>query len=160
MNALKKNKPLISIIIVNWNGMKWLKKCLSSLSAQTYRPIEIIVVDNKSSDNSLEYIKKHFRKVRVIESHTNGGFAVANNIGVQKCTGKYILFLNTDIWVERTFIHQMYQFYCTHTYDVISPIERRYFEQKPFKCNTTLDITVIPAYYFPKYTKEKQFYLG
>ena len=62
------NKNLVSVIIVNWNGKKWLKKCLYSLLSQTYKQLEIILIDNASSDDSVQYLKKNYSDIRLIES--------------------------------------------------------------------------------------------
>ena len=64
---------LISIIIVNWNGKKWLGKCITSLQRQTYNNFEIILVDNNSTDGSIEYVKNKFPKVITIRSKKNLG---------------------------------------------------------------------------------------
>src|SRR5258708_9727416 len=98
---------LASIIIVNWNGKKHLETCLSSLQKQEYSPIEIIVVDNASSDDSVEYIRKHFPKTKIIINQENLGFAEANNIGYRQTKGEYIIFLNNDTRVEKNFLSEL-----------------------------------------------------
>ncbi|MDO8658524.1 MAG: glycosyltransferase family 2 protein [Candidatus Levybacteria bacterium] len=97
------NKPLVSIIIVNWNGENVIGECLSSLFAQNYKNIEVIVVDNNSFDSSKKIIKK-FEKVKFIENEKNKGFAAGNNIGFKKASGKYILLLNNDTEVSKEFL--------------------------------------------------------
>ena len=57
---MNKINPLVSVVIVNFNGKKWLKNCLNSLSMQTYSSLEIIVVDNNSSDDSVKYLKQNY----------------------------------------------------------------------------------------------------
>ena len=96
-------KPLVSVIIVNWNGAEIIADCLKSLSKQNYKPIEIIVVDNKSSDNSCDVIRK-FKDVTLIASDINTGFAGGNNLGYSKAKGKHILLLNTDTIVPKDFL--------------------------------------------------------
>lgn len=96
-------KPLVSIIIVNWNGAELLYNCLSNILKQDYKNIEVIVVDNKSVDNSEAIIKK-FKQVILIKSNTNLGFAGGNNLGVKSANGKYILLLNTDTTVSKDFL--------------------------------------------------------
>lgn len=90
------SKPLVSIIILNWNGRKWLEICLPSLSKVRYPNIEIIVVNNGSTDDSHKYIKKNFPNVKVVTIKENIGYAAANNTGVRSAKGAYILFLNND----------------------------------------------------------------
>lgn len=99
--------PLISVIILNWNGKKFLHTCLSSLTKITTPRIEIIVVDNHSSDDSVVYIKKTFPKVNVIASRKNNGFAGGNNVGAGIATGQYLLFLNNDTKVTKEFLIPM-----------------------------------------------------
>lgn len=97
------NTPLVSVIIVNWNGDKIIGNCLSSLLEQNYKNIEVIVVDNNSSDRSRDVIKS-FKNVLLVESAINTGFAKGNNIGFQKTKGKYILLLNSDVMVTSGFL--------------------------------------------------------
>lgn len=91
------NKPLVSIIIVNYNGAKYLKKCLNSIAEQTYKNYEVILVDNNSTDNSLGIIK-NYTFVKVIKLNKNYWFAKANNIGFCLSHGEYILLLNNDAY--------------------------------------------------------------
>ena len=99
-------EPLVSIVILNWNGKQHLKECLLSLKKQTYKNLEVILVDNGSTDGSVDYIKDNFGDfVKLIENKANLGFAEGNNIGIRNSSGKYILLLNNDIkadplWAE------------------------------------------------------------
>ena len=94
------NKIDLSIIIVNWNTKDLLVQCIESISNTTVQVnFEIIVVDNNSSDNSVEYLKKNFPYVKLICLDDNYGFAKANNIGIKECKGKYISLINSDIIV-------------------------------------------------------------
>lgn len=95
---------LISIIIVNWNGRKWLKRCLDSLAAQTYKDYEIIFVDNNSQDGSVKFVKKNYPFVNIVLSSSNLGFAGGNNLGYKHSHGEYVLLLNNDTWVEPGFL--------------------------------------------------------
>jgi GT2 family glycosyltransferase len=100
------NIPLVSVIIVNYNGRTFLKKCLSSLLLQSYPAMEIIFVDNGSKDGSIEYIKKEFPSVKIIANNENSGFAKGNNIGIKTAKGELIATLNTDTevtpqWLEK-----------------------------------------------------------
>ncbi len=99
-------KRLVSVIIVNWNGKRFLKECLSSLYSQDYKNIEVIFVDNNSKDGSVEYIKKNFPKAKIIVNKENLGFAEGNNIGYKKALGDYILFLNNDTKVTKDFLSE------------------------------------------------------
>jgi len=153
-------KDRVSVIIVNWNGKKWLKKCLDSLENQTYKNREIIIVDNASNDGSAEYLSKEYPKIRLIKNKKNLGFSTANNMGVKLSTGKYLLLINNDAWVEEDFIEKLLIFYKKHDYSVISPLEKRYKKEEITVLNTTIDPIVGPAYFIPKLNKKKLFYMS
>lgn len=91
--------PLISVLILNYNGADLLEECILSVIQTRYMPIEIIVIDNNSTDNSLEIIEK-FKKVKIIRNYENYGYAEGNNIGISKCSGKYVVTLNNDMTVD------------------------------------------------------------
>lgn len=87
---------LVSIIIVNYNGRRHLAECLGSLAASEASTEETIVVDNASSDGSVEYLKREFPNVLVVALDRNYGFAEANNRGAETARGEYLVFLNND----------------------------------------------------------------
>ncbi len=86
----------ISVIILNYNGMKYINNCLISLHNQTHKDYEILVVDNNSSDYSAEFIAQNFPTVKLISAKENLGFGGGNNLGAQHATGQYLVFLNQD----------------------------------------------------------------
>lgn len=86
---------LVSIIVLNHNGRRWLKQCIPTIRQQTYSPIEIIVTDNNSTDDSLECLKQ-FPEVKILRHAKNYGYTTANNLGAQAATGEYLFFLNND----------------------------------------------------------------
>ena len=87
----------LSIVVVNYNVKYFLENCLISLEkACASLETEIIVFDNNSADGSREYLEARFSNVRFIWNDENVGFATANNMALQVCTGRYILFLNPD----------------------------------------------------------------
>ena len=96
--------PKVSVVILNWNGKNYLRNCLQSLKKVTYSPLEIIVVDNNSSDGSQEYIEKHYPNVHLIKNKKNYGFAKANNIGFKASSGEYVVILNNDTIVTPGFL--------------------------------------------------------
>jgi GT2 family glycosyltransferase len=98
---------LVSVIVVNMNGRHFLERCLSSLLAQAYSPVEIILVDNASTDGSQAWVAEHFASVRVIANAANRGFAAANNQGIAVAEGDYIALLNNDAWVERDWLQRL-----------------------------------------------------
>ena len=97
-------KPLVSIILVNWNGRRFLKRCLQSLERVTYTPREIILVDNASTDGSVEWVSEKYSNIRIVRNHENLGFAGGHDAGVAVARGKYILLLNVDTIVEPSFL--------------------------------------------------------
>lgn len=92
--------PLISVVIVNYNGDAHLPELLASLERQSYPNREIIVVDNHSRDNSRVFIREHYPRTLLLEQDRNTGFAAAVNTGVAASRGEYILVLNNDILVD------------------------------------------------------------
>ena len=102
-----KNQFLVSVIIVNFNGKNYLEKCLESLMKINYEKYEIILVDNNSSDKSIEFVKNSFPSVIIIKLNKNYGFAEPNNIGAKNAKGDLLLFLNNDTVVRPNFINEM-----------------------------------------------------
>jgi len=96
--------PLVSIIILNWNGLEHLETCLPSVMEQTYENIEVIVVDNGSTDGSIEYVKENYDNVKLICNSDNVGFAEGNNVGIREAAGEYIVALNNDTEVDANWI--------------------------------------------------------
>ena len=93
----EKNDGRISVIIVSWNVREFLVPCINSIIAKTsFKDYEIIVVDNASSDGTVETVKNRFPSVKLIENGENLGFARACNIGAKKARAKYLFFLNPD----------------------------------------------------------------
>jgi GT2 family glycosyltransferase len=99
----------VSILIVNFNGARVLKNCLDSLQRCGYADREVIVVDNASSDGSLDLLRK-YPWAKVIRSETNLGFAGGNNLGLRHCTGDYVLLLNNDTVVCAGFLEALCQY--------------------------------------------------
>lgn len=98
---------LISVIVLNWNGSQLLDQCLSSLMLQTYSPLEIIVVDNASTDHSIDFIKDKFPGIKLIVNERNLGYGAGNNIGIRESRGRYIMILNNDTRVEPDCIEEL-----------------------------------------------------
>jgi len=99
--------PLLSVIIVNWNGREYLPACLDSLREQTCRDFETIVVDNGSYDGSLELLRDAYPWVRVVPLAENTGFARGNNAGFEVSRGTYIVTLNNDTRVDRAWLAEL-----------------------------------------------------
>ncbi len=98
--------PRIAVIIVNWNGRRHLERSLGAMGAQTYRALDVVVVDNASTDGSKEMVRDRFPEVRLIENTSNLGFAAANNVGIKDSSAPFVATLNNDTearpdWLER-----------------------------------------------------------
>ena len=92
----------VSVIIVNWNTPAYLKACLESLYREPVPKVsyDVWVVDNASTDNSVEMVKRDFPQVNLIENTENSGFSKANNMAIRKSTGRYVFLLNSDAEVH------------------------------------------------------------
>jgi hypothetical protein len=90
--------------------MKWLPDCFGSILKQDYKNYEIIFVDNASSDHSVQWVKKQYPKTKIIVNDKNLGFSHANNIGWRYASGEYVLFLNNDTSVTKTFLTELVSF--------------------------------------------------
>jgi GT2 family glycosyltransferase len=100
---------MISVVVVNYNGKKFLDNCISSLFNQTYEDFEIIVVDNGSSDNSSTYIRERYPSVILVETGTNLGFAGGTNAGIRTAKGEFILTLNNDTIADSHLLEEIVQ---------------------------------------------------
>jgi hypothetical protein len=108
--GMKMDKPRVSVIVLNWNGRRFLEKCLGSLLNQDYPNFEVLLVDNGSSDGSVEFAQSKFGEnpnVRVIALRNNYGFSKGNNIGIKYAQGKYVIVLNNDTEVKPNFITEL-----------------------------------------------------
>ena len=91
---------MISVIIVNWNRAALLRSCLESLARQQGAELEILVVDNGSSDGSPKMVLREFPQAKLIRNRTNRGFCAANNQGIALARGEFIALLNNDAEAE------------------------------------------------------------
>jgi len=98
---------LVSIIIVNYNGKNYLEQCLNSLKKVDFNDFEIILVDNNSTDDSLEFVKNNYPSIIIVKLDKNRGFAEPNNMGAKIAKGKFLLFLNNDTVVTPNFITKL-----------------------------------------------------
>ena len=96
-----------SVIVPNWNGLRFIGMCLDSLKRSTFEDFEVIVVDNGSTDGSRELMQEKYSWIRLITLPTNMGFAIACNRGIQAAKGDYICLLNNDIEVEPDWLAEL-----------------------------------------------------
>lgn len=100
-------KERVSVIIPNWNGLKWLPVCLDSLRNQTYADFVTYVVDNGSVDGSAEFITTHYPEVRLIRNAKNLGFAGGMNVGILASKGEYVVSLNNDTEADHLWLAEL-----------------------------------------------------
>ncbi|MBR73922.1 MAG: glycosyl transferase [Dehalococcoidaceae bacterium] len=99
--------PLVTIIVLNYNAGELLVNCVDSLQKSTYQNLEIIVVDNISTDNSQNKCKEKFPSIKLIQNNENLGYCGGNNVGIREAKGKYVVILNPDTIVEPNCIDEL-----------------------------------------------------
>jgi len=97
----------VEIIIVNFNGMKFIKDLLKSIEQQTLKPDKITIVDNASKDNSVKFIEKNYPQINLIKNSKNYGFAKGNNIALRQSDAKYVVLLNYDTIVDKNWLQEL-----------------------------------------------------
>lgn len=110
-----------SFIIVNYNGKKFLKRLIESIQNQINSTFEIIIVDNASTDGSVEYITKYFPKIKLIKS-PNVGFGRGCNLGAKSAKGKFLVFLNPDVYLTKNYLENYLKFYHLKSLQYPEPI--------------------------------------
>lgn len=101
----------VSVVVPVYNTSKYLRRCLDSLVKQTLRDIEIIVINDKSTDDSKDIIneyEKNYDNIKVIHNKTNKGIGYNRNLGIEKASGEYISFIDSDDWVVSDMYEKMY----------------------------------------------------
>jgi GT2 family glycosyltransferase len=123
--------PKVSIIVLNYNGKHFLNDCISSILKQDFIDYELLIVDNNSSDGSIEYIKNNFPEVILVESGKNLGFAGGNNLGVKHSKGELIVLLNNDTIVNEGWLTGLVEAINKENVAIASPLILN--EQTPMK---------------------------
>jgi GT2 family glycosyltransferase len=100
-------QALVSVVIPNWNGIKHLPTCLDSLHEQTYPKVEVIVVDNASTDGSQALVQNQYNRVWLVSLPENRGFTGACNAGVETANGEFVILLNNDTEVDKHWIEEV-----------------------------------------------------
>lgn len=103
----------ITVVLVNYNGKKFLKKCIESIYNQTYKNILILIVDNNSTDGSVQWLAVNYPEIKVIACKKNYGFSKGNNIGISYAMGHgadYILLLNVDTVIGQSMIGYLLEY--------------------------------------------------
>ena len=103
-------QPLVYVIVLNYNGRRWLKNCFDALLKTKYDNYRIVLIDNASNDGSVEIVRSEFSQIEVIVNHSNLGFSEGNNIGVRKALmegAEYVVLLNPDTKVEPEWLKEL-----------------------------------------------------
>ncbi len=110
---MKKNKfnPLVSIIIPCYNGEKYLSETIASALNQTYKPIEVIFIDDCSKDRSLQIARTYKNKIKIMTCNKNSGPSYARNMGLKEARGEYIQFLDSDDIIREDKIEKQIEFF-------------------------------------------------
>lgn len=103
-------EPLVSVIVIIYNGMKDIDRCLTSVLRTQYDNLEVIAVDNASVDGSADHVRRTFPAVKVVETGENLGYAGGINAGVRRASGEYVAPLNMDVEVDRNWLKPMLEF--------------------------------------------------
>lgn len=96
--------PRVSVIIPTYNGLALLRPCLDALRRQTYRDFEVLVVDNASSDGTVETLRRDYPEVRILALSTNGGYTMGCNVGIRAARGDLLVMLNNDTEAETNWL--------------------------------------------------------
>lgn len=115
----------VFVIVVAYKGMRWYERCFESLR-QSSQSVQTVVVDNASNDGTVDYIRKNYPEIHLIESESNLGFGRANNLGMRYALDHncdYVFLLNQDTWVEPDAIELLVKCHLSHKeYGIISPM--------------------------------------
>ena len=116
-----KTLPLITVIVPVYNVEKYLRECIDSILAQTYPNVELILVDDGSKDNSGKICDEYATtNPNVIVIHSkNGGLSAARNKGLDKARGEFIMFVDSDDFIDSNTIDALYELYCCYGADVV-----------------------------------------
>jgi GT2 family glycosyltransferase len=105
-----KDYPLVSVVVLNFNGKEYLDTCLRSVLHADYPSFEVVFVDNGSEDGSYDYVKENFgcdSRMRLVRTSENKGFAEGNNVGIQHTKGELIAFLNNDTETDKNWLKEL-----------------------------------------------------
>src|SRR5690606_8777138 len=118
----RQNNPLVSVIVPVYNVEQYLDECLNSIRQQTYENIEIIVVEDCSTDDSLNTLTKHLKdpRVKLIQHEKNSGLSAARNTGIDAAKGDYIMFADSDDLVHLSLIELCVKYAISNDADLIT----------------------------------------
>ena len=139
----------VSVIIPHWNGIDVLSECLDSLGKSTYKNIEIIVVDNASSDGSQDWIRSNHPNIILVQNKSNLGYAEGCNVGAKSSSGEYLIFLNNDTVQNENWIESLVDFLnLNRNVAAVQPKILNYFDRTKFDyaggCGGWIDVLGFP----------------
>ena len=139
----------VSVIIPHWNGIDVLSECLDSLGKSTYKNIEIIVVDNASSDGSQDWIRSNHPNIILVQNKSNLGYAEGCNVGAKSSSGEYLIFLNNDTVQNENWIESLVDFLnLNRNVAAVQPKILNYFDRTKFDyaggCGGWIDVLCFP----------------
>tara|TARA_B100001121_G_C18671397_1_gene614044 strand:+ start:1180 stop:1977 length:798 start_codon:yes stop_codon:yes gene_type:complete len=144
------NKVKASVIVVNYNNSKYIERCINSLKKQSYKNIEIIFVDDHSTDNSISIIKK-FKKIKIFKTSTKTNFGSLNQInackkGISKSNGKIIFFLDSDDFFKKNKVEIVIKYFNEKKFKICFDKPIFYFNKKKQK---KININTRNKYFIP-----------
>ena len=142
---MKNENGKVSVIVPVYNVEKYLERCLESLINQTYKNIEIIAINDGSTDNSLKILKKYEAidlRIKIIDKN-NEGLSQTRNVGINLATGEYITFVDSDDWIELNFLENMINLMKFNNTDVALSSYYREYTEKVMNKNLGFQDTVV-----------------
>lgn len=150
----------ISVILPCYNVSKYIAKCLESVLSQTFQDFEIICIDDASTDNTLEILKKYKRnypKIKLIEKKENEGLAMGRKTGIEYASGKYIAFVDSDDFIAKDYLMNLYNNSDNGKYDCVicsgHYTKFRFFKTKCISTSTNLTLEQIKSTFFTQWHK-------
>ena len=127
--------PVVSVIVPVYNTERYLARCLDSLINQTQKNIEILVIDDCSDDNSISIIQQFFEKdqrIKLIRHSENRGLGYTRNTGIKSAKGEYLMFVDSDDFLEPNAVENLYEIAVKHDLDILEGNYRKIMSNKSF----------------------------
>ncbi len=138
--------PSLTVIVLNWNGAAFLTRCFQSLRTQTLRDCRVLLVDNDSTDDSLELTRRDFPEIDILELGDNLGYAEANNRAAALCFSTYLCFLNNDTYLNTDTLETLISAADMRPdTPILASQQRSYDGVLPLNCGMGVDVLGFPA---------------
>lgn len=128
--------PRVSVVTTAYSNMKFNEKYFETMNKQTYENLEVIFVDSRSPDDTVEDARKRLKNGKVVVSPKNGGCAFGNNVGVEEATGEYIFLVGPDTWVDEKCVEHMVKAAEKDDSQVYTSTQRTYDDTEFISCVT------------------------